>query len=172
MAAARSPKSIAVDTNVLIDLVAREAEVESALAAIRKRLPDISIVINPTVVQELGWLVENRDDEETRNLAATAARDLRARWSIIPINCNPAWHGVIELAAQELRKSGLIPIDEIKDSLIIAESSLAECALLMSSDRHMWRSDINAVNQILVGRHMNAIVITAPWKIAKDYAQA
>jgi hypothetical protein len=79
---------------------------------------------------------------------------------------------VIELAAQELRKSGLITIDEIKDSLIIAESSLAECALLMSSDRHMWRSDINAVNQILVGRHMNAIVITAPWKIAKDYAQA
>ena len=56
MAAARSPKSIAVDTNVLIDLAARDAEVESALAAIRKRLPDISVVINPNRCPGIGMV--------------------------------------------------------------------------------------------------------------------
>ena len=162
-------KPVTVDTNVLIDLADRNTEVEAALKAIRKRLKGTPVVITPTVVQELAWLVENGDDEETRRLAYIATHDLRSRWQIYPINCEPEWHGVIGLAAQELRERGLLPVEEESDALIIAESSLADCVLLMSSDGHMWECDVNAVNAVLVGRHLNSIAIIPPWQIAKNY---
>jgi predicted nucleic acid-binding protein len=170
MAAERlKPKSVAVDTNVLIDLAAREPEVEASIAAVKKRLKGVSIIMPPTVVQELGWLAENGDDEETRNFATIAAQESRARWSIMPANCNPEWHGVIGLAAQELRERKIVHPEEVHDSLIIAEASLGLCALLISSDRHMLEIDNSALNDVLVRRDLGAIVIASPWKIVKDY---
>lgn len=155
-----------------MDLAADDAVSNQALTAIRRRLKGTAVIVTPTVVQELAYLTENGDTEEARNLALLALRDLKARWGIEPANCNPANHGIIELAAQELRDRKLIPEDEVGDSLIIAESSSAECALLVTADHHMLDADNNKLNQVLVGRHLNAIVIVSPWKIAKDYASA
>ena len=155
----------------MIDLASGDAECDKALKAIRRRLKGTAVIVTPTVVQELAWLADSQD-EETRDLATLALRDLKARWGIEPANCNPANHGVIGLAAQELRDRGLLPEAEVADSLIIAESSSAECALLVSADGHMLDADNAKMNEILVGRHLNPIVIISPWKIAKDYASA
>lgn len=172
MAVPLKPKSVALDTCVMIDLASGDAVSDTALKAIRRRLTGTVIIVTPTAVQELAWLATEADEEETRNLATLALRDLKARWGIEPANCNPANHGIIELAAQELRARGVVPEEEVGDSLIIAESSSAECALLVSADGHMLDADNNNLNQILVGRHLNPIVIISPWKIAKDYAPA
>jgi predicted nucleic acid-binding protein len=163
------PKSVAVDTNVLIDLAARDQEVETAIAAVKKRLKGIDIIMPPTVVQELGWLSEHGDDEETRNLSTIAAQEARSRWGIMPANCKPAWHGVIGIAAQELRERKIVRAEEVHDSLIIAEASFGLCSLLISSDGHMLEIDNSALNDVLVRRDLGAIVIASPWKIVKDY---
>ncbi len=162
-------KSVALDTNVLLDLAGESPQAIAALAAIRRRLKG-AIIITPTVIQELGWLADNGDTEEARNLAILAARDLRARWGIVPANCDPEWHGVIDLAAQELRNRNLLPEEEVNDSLIICESALAQCALLVSSDGHMANIDNTTLNEVLVRRDLGAIVILQPWRIVKDYA--
>lgn len=155
-----------------MDLAANDAVSDQALKAIRRRLKGTAIIVTPTVVQELASLTENGDTEEVRNLAYLALRDLKARWGIEPANCGAANHGIIELAAQELRARGLLPEEEVGDSLIIAESSSAECALLVSADSHMLNADNAKMNEILVGRHLNPIVIISPWKIVKDYGAA
>lgn len=162
------PKSVAVDTNVLFDLADKNSEVEAALKVVRRRLPGVGIVVTPTVVQELSWLSQN-GDPEARRLAAIAAGSL-LKWGITPINCRAVMHGIIEQAAGEIIRLRLMPPSETHDALIVAEASSAECAMLISSDRHMWGCDFTRVNEVLVGRHLFAIVVLAPWKVVRDYS--
>ena len=48
-----SPRLIAVDTNVLIDLAAGSEAIEDCLATIRRCLPESPIFVLPTVIVEL-----------------------------------------------------------------------------------------------------------------------
>lgn len=153
-----------------MDLAADDAVAHAAIAAVRKKLKGCTIIVPPTVIQELNWLAENAETEDEQELAKLAAAKMRLTWEFVPVNCIPVGHCLTDLAAQELRERGLLPHEEINDSFIITESALGECSLIISADRHMWGIDIAAVNQVLVRRDLSALVIAAPWKIAKDYA--
>lgn len=162
------PKSVAVDTNVLFDLANGDEEAHLALAVIRARLPNVNVVVTPTVVQELSWLAEHADEPETKRLAILAATSLE-KWGISAANCRSVMHGIIEQAANEISRRGLIPPNEVHDALIVAEASSAQCSMLISTDGHMWKADFTVLNGVLVGRDLYPIVLVSPRKIIKDY---
>ena len=51
----------------------------------------------------------------------------------------PPWdcHGIAERIAGRIREQGLTPREELNDSLVLAESALLGCSLLLTSDEHL-----------------------------------
>ncbi len=131
----RSPL-IAVDTNVALDLAEGKEHVLDAIEVIRRRLKPSRFLVTPTVFQELVFLTTNSDLEVQRDLAARALRSL-PRWNFDLVNLVPVGHGIVELIADMLRRTNLIPDEEYNDGLILAESALLDCAVLLTGDGHL-----------------------------------
>jgi predicted nucleic acid-binding protein len=171
MAAQLPPKPllVAVDTNVLLDLAEDNEHVWGAIETIRRRLKGAQIVVLPTVIQELAHLVEHGDTPRERDLAAKAAQRLIRDWKFTPINFIPVGHGITERIADSLRDRGLLPPEEVNDSFIVAESALASCAILLSSDGHIRSIPADKLNLLLAAAHVGTVVISTPREIAKKF---
>ena len=115
---------IAVDTNVLLDLALGVEVVIDALETIQKRIPGVRLVVLPTVLQELAFLLQNGETDRQRNAARAALVNLPA-WKLEPLNLIPVGHGIVERIAER------------NDSFVIAEAALIECGILLSTDAHL-----------------------------------
>ena len=171
MAAPLPPKPllVAVDTNVLLDLAEGSERAWGAVETIRRRLKNVRIVVLPTVIQELAHLVENGDTPRERELAGKAAQQLVKDWKFAPINFIPVGHGITERIADSIRERGLLPPEEVNDSFIVAESALAACAILLSSDGHIREIPADKLNLLLAAAHVATVVISSPREIAKKF---
>jgi len=164
-----NPPLIAVDTNVLIDLADGNEIVIDCLSTIRRKFPNAPIIVPPTEVIELTDIATDGDPDAEKESALTALRKIPKEWGFKPVNYVPVGHGIIEQTAQRIRAAGLVPDGEIHDSLIIAESALANVTLLLSSDGHM--KDINQplLGELLEQCHVGKLLIFSPAKIVKDF---
>lgn len=171
MAAPRlqKPLLVAVDTNVLLDLADGNEAVWEAVETVRRRLKGVQIVVPPTVVQELAHLIEHGATDRERTLALLAAQQLLGKWKFVPINFIPAGHGITEQIADGLRADGLLPEEEINDSFIVAESALAGCTLLLSSDRHIREISAHRLNPLLAAAHVSPLLLASPSDIARKF---
>jgi len=159
---------VAVDTNVLVDRAADDELVLDCLDTIRKRLGHTTFVLLPTVIQELAFLADEGHAQHERDLAGDALRNV-TRWKFVPVNFIPAGHGVTDRIAARLRARGLLPEEEVNDSLILAEAALAEVTLLVSSDAHIRDIDYTALKIELDACDVSTPLIAAPAKIVKSF---
>jgi predicted nucleic acid-binding protein len=159
------PPLAAVDTNVLLDLADGNERAWGAVETLRRRLKGGQIVVLPTVVQELVHLAEHGATERARR----AARRLVAEWKFVPLNFIPAGHGITERIADSLRARGLLPDEEVNDAFIVAESALAGCTLLLSSDRHILEIPAVRLNPLLADAHVTAPLIASPRDIVRKF---
>ena len=163
---------IAVDTNVLLDEEGEQADVLDALATIRERLPNAEFVVTETVFQELAWLYENGETQLKRNLAGGALANLLYR-GYTPMNFSPLERGILSEISLKIRMRGLIPHDEIGDSMVIAEAAWKGCGILLTSDKHIL--DANAEIEILweilrcSDTDGHQIVISKPRALVRTY---
>jgi predicted nucleic acid-binding protein len=127
---------IAADTNVLLDQAAGVEEVPDCLDVIRSRLKAEIFFVTPTVLQELAYQCDYGLTAEKKDAALTALQSLR-KWGYSPVNLIPVGHGVAEQIGFKLRRLGIIPDDEVNDSLVVAEAALLDCQILLSSDPHL-----------------------------------
>jgi predicted nucleic acid-binding protein len=162
---------VAVDSNVLLDLADDVADVWDAINTIRERLKGVRIGATSSVLQELGWLSENAEDLERQGAAQTALGNFTTKWKFIPIDFIPVGHAIIEQTASRIRTEGLLPQEEIQDSLIIAEAALAECTILLSSDAHICDIDQTRLSLVLDKCDINKVLVTSPAKIVKTFFQ-
>ena len=51
-------------------------------------------------------------------------------WQLDVLEIVPVGHGIVESIARRLRGAGLLPEEEVHDSLILAEAALLGCAVL------------------------------------------
>ena len=131
------PLRLAVDTNVLLDLADAVDDVLDAVAILERRLPDTDKLVLPSVLDEMAFLAESGLTETVRRSAARAWRRLRIERRFRPLLELPfPAESVAELAA-EFRGRGLLPVVEVHDSLILAETAIMSCGLLLSSDEHL-----------------------------------
>ncbi|MDR1010920.1 MAG: type II toxin-antitoxin system VapC family toxin [Opitutaceae bacterium] len=165
----QTPRRVAVDTNVLIDLARPGETIHDALDLMRRRIAGgVDVWVLPTVLQELLSLSEDRGETGERRMAGKAMDSLRT-WGFKPINFMPVGHGIIERIADGILSNGLLPPDERNDSLIVAEAALADCTLLLSSDNHMCGIDANRLRLFLESHDAGTPLIASPAKIVRDF---
>lgn len=168
MPAAPANPLVAVDANVLMDLGEESEAVIDALSTIRQRLRSPRITIPPTPQQELAHIARRGATEKDRNRALAAIEAAR-RWRIVPVNLMPVGHGIVERIADRLRNRGLIPAEEINDSLLVAESALLEARLLISSDQHLRGIDFERLSIELQAFDLTAPVIATPAEVVRKF---
>jgi predicted nucleic acid-binding protein len=163
------PQLVAVDANVLFDLADDLDDVVDAVSLMRERLLDTRFLIPPTVQHELAnWAF--RGDGPKRETARKAIQ-LSQSWRIVPVNLIAVRHGIAERIAEQIRTAGLIPEEEANDSLVLAESALPGCSILVTSDEHLRGIDFERLTLELQAFDVTASVIATPREIVRKFFQ-
>ena len=102
------------------------------------------LFLPPTALVELDFLSAEGRTPAEQNLAREGLLNLRG-WGIQPFDLDSTAEGIARRFAGHVRELGLIPDDEVNDGLILAETSLVEIPLLVTSDRHLLDVDEEAL---------------------------
>ena len=94
----------------------------------------------PTASHELHLIFNWGESEDERELARTALTRLK-QWGILPFELSSTAEAICEQFVRGLLGQGLIPDDEFNDGLILAETSMEEMPLLVTSDKHLLDID-------------------------------
>ena len=163
------PTRVAFDTNVLMDLAQDDESVLDCLAALRDRLPAVSIVVSPTVIEELVCFADESAMSAERKAASAALANLVAKWRFVPFNCVPVGHGIVEETARKLRARQILPEEERRDSFIVVEAGLIGASILISSDAHIYGIDPYRLKVELDAADISTPLISSPWEIVKKF---
>jgi hypothetical protein len=68
-----------------------------------------------------------------------------------------------------LRELRLVPEDEVRDSLILAEAGLLNCSILLSSDEHLRGVDFERMTFEFQSFDVMAPVIATPREIVRKF---
>ena len=162
------PRLVAADTNVALDFARGVDDVCDAIATIRARVAGVELILPPTVVEELVHAFRHNPDSEVGAAATKLLRQHRAM-GFRPVNFVPLGRERIEGIAQVLRHRGLLPEEEVNDSIILCEASALGCALLTSSDAELRAIDHQKLARELNQFDLNAPVIATPREIVKKF---
>lgn len=160
---------VAVDTNVLLNLAGKIEVVIDCITTIKKRLPNPKIVVLPTVILELTDISENGEDPKLKDLAKVALESIIDPWGFLPVNCLPVGHGIVEQIGRKIRDKQLVPVEEIHDSFVIAESALYGVTVLISSDTHIKDINQRMLKIELAASDVECPLIASPWKIVNQF---
>jgi hypothetical protein len=126
------------------------------------------VIVLPTVILELNEIVHFGEDGEKRS-AAKAIASILNPWGFLPVNCIPVGHGIVEQIGNKLREKGIIPVEEIHDSYIVAEAALYGAAILISSDAHIKDIDRTMLKIELDSSDVHYPLIASPWTIVNNF---
>jgi hypothetical protein len=163
------PLRLAVDTTVLLDLAAEVDDVLDAVAIVAGRLPDTDKLVLPSVLEELAFLAESGLTEQACRSARKALQQLRAGRRFRPLLELPVPAGEVEALANEFRRHGLLPAKEAHDAMILAETAMMSCGLLLSSDEHLRGIDHQQLTWVLHGFELAPPIIATPREIARKF---
>jgi hypothetical protein len=163
------PLRLAVDTNVLLDLAEDVESVLDAVALIDERLPGNSLLVVPNVLDELAFLCDSGDTIRVRQSAQRAMKLVRQQDRFRPLLELAFPQSVVDQVARAVRAQGLLPDNEVHDSLILAEAALMECGLLLSSDQHLRSVDHELLTLVLHPFELVPPVIASPREIVQRF---
>jgi predicted nucleic acid-binding protein len=160
---------IAADTNVLLDYAEEDESVIDCFDLLHRRLPGSSVLVLPTVLHEMADLADEGDTDRVRQAARAALGRLLRPWSFRPVNCIPVGHGIVERIGQTLRDKGLIPVEQINDSYVVAEAGLLNVSILLSSDSHLKDIPHAELRLVMDAADVRTPLIASPWKIVHQF---
>jgi hypothetical protein len=131
-------KQLSLDANFVFDLAAEEDFAHDLLEAAQAR--GYALLLPPTASHELHLIFTDGESEAERELARKALTCLK-QWGIRPFELNSTAEAICEQFVRGLLHQSLIPEDEFNDGLILAETSLEEIPLLVTSDKHLLDID-------------------------------
>ena len=139
--AASSKKSLALDTNLLLDL----AEGSDFAHDFREEFAGrgYSLVVPPTVLAELEALVRAGRAPQC-DFANTALENLSG-WECQPFMLSATKLAIAHRFAERLLDLRLIPESERNDGKILAQTSLMQIPLLVTSDKHLLDANEEAL---------------------------
>ncbi len=132
MAAQR--KQLSLDANIVFDLAGDKDFAHNFQETFQSK--GYALVLPPTAAHELHLIFTHGGSVAERELARTALIRLKF-WGICPFDLDSLADAICEQFVRVLLRQRLIPEDEINDGLILAETSLAEIPLLVTSDKHL-----------------------------------
>jgi hypothetical protein len=102
------------------------------------------LLLPPTASHELHLIFTCGESEDEQELARTGLTRLK-QWGIRPFEFNSTAEAICEQFVRGLLGQGLIPEDEFNDGLILAETSMEQIPLLVTSDKHLLDIDEDAL---------------------------
>ncbi len=141
MVAGSTRTSLALDTNVVLDLAEGEDFAHEFREVFQGR--GYGLLLPPTVTAELDVLA-SRGTFRQRTLARTALENLGG-WKCMPLALSSTHLVIARQFATRLVARGLIPETEQNDGKILAQTSLACIPLLATSDHHLLGIDDEAL---------------------------
>ncbi len=160
---------VAVDTNFLLDLAEGREDSLDVVSLIRKRTGKPRIGILPTVAQEIAWMTEHSERLGMRGRSLEVAQNAVPVWHFEFLEMEPVQHGIAEQIARRLQLVGLLPHEEINDALIVAESAILGCQLLMTRDEHLRGMDFPRLAFELQRFDVGVPVITTPQEVIERF---
>ena len=139
---AAQKKQLSLEANFVFDLAAGEDFAQDLLESFQKK--GYALVLPPTASHELHLIFTCGESQEERELARKALTQLK-RWGIRPFDLDSAAEAVCEQFVRRLLRQNLIPEGEFNDGLILAETSMEEIPLPVTSDKHLLNIDDDAL---------------------------
>lgn len=164
----KAPQLLAGDTNVGMDLAQGHEWVLDAMSTIRRRLPGCSLLVPPTVSEELAWLATHAEQAEEREAAHSFLRQHRS-WGFELVHTVPLGHAYVEQIAERLRQASLLPPAEANDAHILAEAAALGCSMLLTSDEHLRSIDFQALSFELAAFELATPIIATPREIVRKF---
>ena len=166
---AEKPLRLAADTNVLVDIEDGVEDVLDAVDVLKARLPTAEWLASPSVLDELASLLDRGETERLRQSARKALLHLRSQSRFRPLLDLPIGQELAERIAIEIRRRGILPDGEVHDALILAETALLDCSILLTSDEHLRAVDHEEATLLLHRYDLIAPVIATPREIARKF---
>ena len=163
------PLRLAVDTNVLLDLAEGVDAVVDTLALLDQRLPGNDMLVVPSVLDELAFLCDSGASDRVRRSALRALKLVREQDRFRPLLELACSQGLVDEVASEIRSRGLLPAQEVHDSLILSEAALLACGLLLTSDEHLRGVDHELLTLVLNPFEFVPPVIASPREIVRKF---
>lgn len=139
--AASPKKSLALDTNLLLDLAGEKNFAHDFREEFVSR--GYSLLVPPTVVIELAFFAFQAHAPQ-QQLAAVALEKIGV-WNCQPFELSSSQMAISQRFAVRLIESSLIPETEQNDGKILAQTSLAQIPMLVTSDAHLLDLDGEAL---------------------------
>ena len=138
---ASQKKSLALDTNLLLDLAGEKDFAHEFKEEFFRR--NYSLFVPPTVVAELAFFA-SLEDAPQREIASVALERIGV-WKCQPFTLSSTQLAIAIRFATRLMDSALIPETEQNDGKILAQTSLAGIPMLVTSDKHLLDIDDDAL---------------------------
>jgi predicted nucleic acid-binding protein len=139
--AASPKKALALDTNLLLDLAAEADFAHEFKEEFSSR--GYALLVPPTVVAELAFFISLKDAPQ-HEIANVALEKITA-WNCQPFTLSCTQLAIATRFAERLIEASLIPESEQNDGKILAQTSLAEIPVLVTSDKHLLEADEDAL---------------------------
>ncbi len=142
MAATVPRKLLGLDTNLVLDL----AQGANFAHEFREVFQEHGYVLRlpPTAAAELHENYRHGATAQKRELARIALLNVR-RWGIQPLDMANVQLAIAEQFGRRLLATRFLPAEELHDAFILAETSVAEIPLLVTSDKHLLDIDEDAL---------------------------
>lgn len=139
--AANPKRRLSLDTNVLFDLAKARDFAHAFREQFQKR--GYALMLAPTVLIELEFLLTFGSVPEQS--LAQKAYDQAEKWLLTAFDLPDVQLAIAEEFSRKLRHRGFLPVEEFHDGLILAETSLGDIPVLVTSDRHLLDIDEDAL---------------------------
>ena len=134
-------KSLALDTNLLLDLAGDKDFAHEFKEEFFRR--NYSLFVPPTVVAELAFFASLPDAPQWE--IARVALEKMCKWKCQPFALSSTQLAIAIRFATRLMDASLIPETEQNDGKILAQTSQAGIPLLVTSDKHLLNIDEDAL---------------------------
>ena len=134
-------KQLALDANLLLDLAEETDFAHEFREEFQRR--GYAFLAPPTVMAELAFLATV--GAEPQCSFANVALEKLSSWHCQPFTLSSTELAVAQEFGLRLLSKRLIPEDEQNDGKILAQTSLAQIPLLVTSDKHLLNIDENAL---------------------------
>jgi hypothetical protein len=142
MAGQTQKKLLSLDANLVFDLAREKDFAHEFRETFQKK--GYGLVLAPAAVYELHIIRTDSQTAAEREWARIGLVNLKG-WGIQPFDLDSVSEAIAEQFAYRLLHQGLVPEDELDDGLILAQTSLAEIAMLITSDKHLLDMDEDAL---------------------------
>lgn len=139
--AAGPKKSLALDTNLLLDLAGEKGFAHEFKEEFASR--GYALFVPPTVVAELAFVAVLQ--EVPQHELANVALEKLLVWPCQLFTFSSTQLAIAMRFAARLMEAALIPATEGNDGKILAQTSLAKIPLLVTSDKHLLDIDDDAL---------------------------